>query len=85
MHKYTLTSPDGQYRNQIDHVAIRSQIKRSVQDTRVHRGVDVRSDHNLVITKAKLRLSSTVKKQEEITRFEESKLREPAIRQQFQL
>ena len=43
------------------------------------------SDHNLVITKAKLRLSSTGKKQEGITRFEESKLREPAIGQQFQL
>ena len=42
-------------------------------------------DHNLVITKAKLRLNSTGKKQEGITRFEESKLREPVIRQQFQL
>ena len=38
VHKYTWTSPDGQYRNQIDHVPIRSQFKRSLQDTRVHRG-----------------------------------------------
>ena len=43
------------------------------------------SDHNLVITKAKLRLNSTGKKQERATRFEESKLREPVIRQQFKL
>ena len=64
VHKYTWTSPDGQYRNQIDHVAIRSQFKRSVQDTRVHRGADVGSDHNLVIIKIKLRLNSTGKKQE---------------------
>ena len=83
VHKYTWTSPDGQYRNQIDHVAIRSQG--SVQDTRVHRGADVRSDHNLVIVKTKLRLKSTGKKQEGITRFEDSKLTEPVIRQQFQL
>ena len=85
VHKYTWTSPDGQYRNQIDHVAIRSRFKRSVQDTRAHRGADVGSDHNLVITKAQLRLNSTSKKQEGATRFEESKLREPAIRQQFQI
>ena len=65
VHRYTWTSPDGQYRNQImDHVAIRSRFKRSVQDTRLHRGADVGSDHNLVITKAKLRLNSTGKKQE---------------------
>ena len=85
VHKYTWTSPDGQYRNQIDHVAVRSQFKRSVHDTRAHRGADVGSDHNLVITKVKLRLNSTGKKQEGTIRFEESKLREPVIRQQFQL
>ena len=84
VHKYTWTSPNGQYRNQIDHVTIRSQFKRSVYDTRVHRGADVGSDHNPVISKTKLRLNSTGKKQE-ITRFEESKLGEPVIRQQFQL
>ena len=43
------------------------------------------SDHNLVIIKNKLRLNSTGKKQVGITRFEESKLREPVIRHQFQL
>ena len=43
------------------------------------------SDHDLVITKAKLRLNSSGKKQEGITWFEESKLREPVIRQQFPL
>ena len=85
VHKYTWTFLDGQYRNQMDHVSIRSQFKRSVQDTRVHIGADVGSHHNLGITKAKLRLNSTGKKQERTTRFEESKLREPVIRQQFQL
>ena len=61
VHKYTWTSPDSQYRNQIDHVAIRSPFKRSVYDTRVHRGADVGSDHNLVITKTKLGLTSTAR------------------------
>ena len=69
MQKYTWTSPDGQYRNQIDNLAIRSQFKRSVRDTRLNRGANVGSDHNLVITKAKLKVNLTGKKQAEITRF----------------
>ena len=85
VHKYPWTSPDGQHQNQIDHVVVRSRFKRSVQDTRVHRGADVGSDHNLVITKAKLKLNSRAKKQERSVTYEESKLRVPEIRQQFKL
>lgn len=66
-------------------MAVRSRFKRSVQDTRVHRVVDVGSDHNLVVTKAKLKLNSTDKKQERTVRYEESKLRVPEIRQQLKL
>ncbi|KAL9971499.1 hypothetical protein ACROYT_G017670 [Oculina patagonica] len=43
------------------------------------------TDHNLIITKVKLRLNSTGKKQEKTIRYEESKLRAPEVRQQFQL
>ena len=85
VHKYTWTSPDGQHRNQIDHVAVRSRFKRSVQDTRTHRGADVGSDHNLIITKVKLKLSSIGKKQDGTIRYEESKLRLLEVRQQFQI
>ena len=85
VHKYTWASPDGQHRNQIDHVAVRSRFKRSVQDTRTHRGTDVGSDHNLIITEVKLKLSSIGKKQDGTIRYEESKLRLPDVRQQFQI
>ena len=66
-------------------MAIRSQFKTSVHDTRVHRGADVGSDHNLVISKAKIRLDNTGKNRGRTTRLQESKLRGPVIRQQFQL
>ena len=85
VHKYTWTSPDGQHQNQIDHVVVRSPFKRSVQDTKTYRGADVGSDHKLIITKVKLTLSSTRKKQEGTLRYEESKLTVPEIRQQFQI
>ena len=60
-------------------------VEISLEDTRAHRGADVGSDHNLVFTKAKLKLNSTSKKQVGIARYEESKLWIPEIRQQFQL
>ena len=85
VHKYTWTSPNSQHWSQIDHMAIRSQFNRSVQDTRVHTGIDVGSNHNLVISKAKLRLNSTGKKQEGITRFTENKLRELVVIKQSPL
>lgn len=78
-------SPDGQHQKQTDHMTVRSRFKRSVQDTRAHRGVDVGSDHNLVITKTKLRLNSTGKKQKGTDRYQESKLKVFKIRQQFKL
>lgn len=83
VYKFTRTFPDGFHWNQVDHMAFRSRFKRSIQDTEVHRGVDVGSGHNLVITKAKLKLNSTSKKQMRTERYEESKLRIPEKRQQF--
>ena len=47
----------------------------SLEDTRAHGCGDVGSDHNLVITKAKLEFHSTSKKQVGNARYEESKLR----------
>ena len=60
-------------------------FKRSVQDTRAHKGADVGSDHNLIITKVKRRLNITGKRQEGTARHEESRMRVPVVRQQFQI
>ena len=60
IHKYTWTAPNGRVRNQIDHVAVNGKFKRSVRDTRSYRGADCGSDHNLIITTARLRLRGIV-------------------------
>jgi len=52
---------------------------------RMLRGFDVGSEHNLVITKAKLKLNSTGKKKERTVRYQESTLRATEIRQQFKI
>ena len=85
IHKYTWTSPDGKHRNQIDHVAVNTRFKRSVQDARTYRGADVGSDHNLVVAKTRLKLNSTGKKQKGTTRYEESKLKIKETREKYML
>ena len=74
IHKLSWTSPDGSYQNQIDHVAIISMFKRSLQDVRTFRGANVGSDHQLVIAKIELRLHKTGKQETKA-----SKLRIPAL------
>ena len=55
-HKATWVSPNGRTQNQIDHMMIRKEWRRSVEDTRVYRGADAASDHYLQVMKIKLKL-----------------------------
>ena len=52
IHNLIWRSPDGRKVNQIDHVLMNGNMKRSVLDTRVMRGANVYSDHYLVKNKA---------------------------------
>ena len=70
IHKYTWALPNGLYRNQIDHVAVSSSFKRSVQNVRAYRGADVASDHNLVVTKTMLKLNRTGRRGNIVKRYE---------------
>ena len=47
IHKQTWVSPGGRTKNQIDHVLVSRQHKTSIMDTRVMRGGDIASDHQL--------------------------------------
>ena len=57
IHKLTWTSPDGKTQSQIDHIIINSKWRHSLQDTRVMRGADIGSDHNLLVGKLTLKLT----------------------------
>ena len=46
---YTWTSPDGQYRNQIDYLLCSQRWKSSVQSAKIRPGADCGSDHELLI------------------------------------
>ena len=48
---YTLTSPDGQHRNQIDYILCSQRWRSSIQSAKTRLGADCGSDHELLIAK----------------------------------
>ena len=58
---YTWTSPDGQHRNQIDYILCRQRWRSSIQSTKTRPGADCGSDHELLITKFRLKLKKVGK------------------------
>ena len=63
-HKRTLyawTSPDGQYRNQIDNILCSQKWRSSIQPAKTRLGADCDSDHELVIAKFTLILKKVGK------------------------
>ncbi|CAI6370121.1 unnamed protein product [Macrosiphum euphorbiae] len=62
IHKYTWVSPDGRYKNQIDHVLVNYRFKNSVLNVRTMRGADIGSDHLLLGIRIKVKLKKLDKK-----------------------
>ena len=54
---YTGTSPDGQHRNQTDYILCSQRWRSSIQSTKTRPGADCGSDHELLITKFRLKLN----------------------------
>ena len=53
---YTWTSPDGQHQNQIDYILCSQRRRNSIQSAKTRPGADCGSDHELLITKFRLKL-----------------------------
>ena len=84
IHQYTWTSPDGNTRNQIDHVCIIKRWRRSLLDVRTRRGADVASDHELVISKIKVKLHKVKKSGFRRGKFNIEKLKQRGDTRDFQ-
>ena len=58
---YTWTSPDGQHRNQTDHILCSQRWRSSIQSVKTRPGADCGSDHELLIAKFRLKLKKVGK------------------------
>ena len=58
---YTWTSPDGQYRNQIDYILCSQRWRSSIQSAKTRPGADCGTDHELLIAKFRLKLKKVGK------------------------
>ena len=58
---YTWTSPDGQYRNQIDYILCRQRLRSSIQLAKTRLRADCGSDHALLIANFRLKLKKVGK------------------------
>ena len=56
IHKGTWVSPDHHTVNQIDHITIGKKFRKSLQNTRVRKGADVASGHNLLVGQVRLNM-----------------------------
>ena len=61
IHKMTWRSPDGQTFNQIDHLLIDARHVSNIRDVRTFRGANIDSDHYLLISKIRSRISNARK------------------------
>ena len=58
---YAWTSPDGQYRNQIDYILCSQRWRSSIQSAKTRLGADCGSDHEFLIAKFRLKLKKVGK------------------------
>ena len=58
---YTRTSPDGQYRNQIDYISLQPKMEKLYTVSRTRMRADCCSDHELLIVKFRLKLKKVGK------------------------
>ena len=58
---YSWTSPDGQYRNQIDYIHCSQRWRSSIQSAKTRPGADCGSDHELLIAKFRRKLKKVGK------------------------
>uniref|UniRef100_A0A914XEZ9 Reverse transcriptase domain-containing protein n=1 Tax=Plectus sambesii TaxID=2011161 RepID=A0A914XEZ9_9BILA len=86
IHKMTWKAPGAQgVRNEIDYICVSNRFRSSILNIRSYRGADVGTDHFLLAAKCRLRLKRQPLKVQRPKPFDVVKLRDPALKQQFNI
>ena len=80
IHKLIWISPNQRDKKQTDHLLISGTWRQPLQDVRFRSGVDLGSNHHLVVAHIKLKLKRTVTPIRLLKRFDVSKLKDAGIR-----
>ena len=83
--RWTWHSPNGKHHNQIDYIMVKRRFQTSVNiaKTRNFQGVDIGSDHDLVMMTFKLHLKKVSKQGHTRIRFDLEKLKDPEVAETF--
>jgi hypothetical protein len=54
-------TPGDQHRYQLDYILVKQRFRNSVKDVQTHPGVDIDSDHNLLVAKICTRLKRIIR------------------------
>lgn len=84
-HQLTWRNPSGEDSALLDYILISRRFRSSLKDVRAMRGPDCGSDHYLVRAKVQLRLRRAVRKAPPKTKMDWARLRNPKLRQEFQI
>jgi hypothetical protein len=86
VHLATWRSPDGTTNNQIYHILIDARHKDNMMDVRTYRGANVDSDHYLVITRirAKISRSKYIPNKEKTVRYNISNLKQTEVKKEYE-
>ena len=82
-HRATWVSPNGRTQDQIDHMMICKDWRRSVEDIKVYRGADAGSGHYLLVMKIKLKLHRNPDRVKSNARFDKQKLENEMLKSRF--
>jgi hypothetical protein len=84
IHKMTWRSPDGNTFNQTDHLLIDARHQSNLMDIKTHIGANVDSDHYLIVSRIRARISNARKVSGEHARkFNCKKLKHPEVQSSY--
>ena len=84
--KWTWYSQDGTHHNQIDYISVKKRFRSGIKTarTRTFPGVDVGSDHDMMMMTFQTRLKNSRKPTQPRIRFDREKLNDPTVMSAFQ-